>query len=43
MESVNNNRRNLDLSLNVEYLVEEVSSKNDSYETIVGGNIIDEL
>ncbi|KAI5429436.1 hypothetical protein KIW84_034151 [Lathyrus oleraceus] len=43
MESVDNNRINLDLSLNIEYSVEEVSSKNGSSEIIVGRNIIDEV
>lgn len=39
MESVNNNRINLDLSLNIEYLVEEVSSKKyGSSEIIVARN-----
>lgn len=43
IESMDNNRINLDLSLNIEYSVEEVSSKNGSSEIIVGRNIIDEV
>ncbi|KAI5399192.1 hypothetical protein KIW84_064538 [Lathyrus oleraceus] len=43
MESVTNNRINVDLSLNIEYSVEEVSSNNGSSEIIVGRNIIDEV
>ncbi|KAI5407870.1 hypothetical protein KIW84_053927 [Lathyrus oleraceus] len=43
MESVDNNRINLDLSLNIEYSVEDVSSKNGSSEIIIDRNIIDEV
>lgn len=43
MESMDNNRINLDLSLNIEYSVEDVSSKNGSSEIIISRNIIDEV
>ncbi|CAL5191621.1 unnamed protein product [Lathyrus oleraceus] len=43
MESMDNNRINLDLSLNIEYSVEDVSSKNGSSDIIISRNIIDEV
>lgn len=43
MESVDNNRINLDLSLNIEYSVEDVSSKNGSSKIIIDRNIINEV
>src|SRR4051812_36118038 len=43
MENVNNNTINLNLSLNIEYSVEEISSKNGSFETIINPNIIEDV